>query len=51
MYILENEDLIIESKSSGAELTRIYSKKYNKEILWNGDRNFGEGSHLYFFLL
>lgn len=38
MYILENDDLIIESKSSGAELTRIYSKKYNKEILWNGDK-------------
>lgn len=38
MYILENDDLILESKSSGAELTRIYSKKYNKEILWNGDK-------------
>lgn len=40
MYILENENLIIESKSSGAELTRIYSKKYNKEILWNGDEKY-----------
>ncbi len=40
MYILENEDLIIESKSSGAELTRIYSKKYNKEVLWNGDKKY-----------
>lgn len=40
MYILENENLIIESKSSGAELTRIYSKKYNKEILWDGDQKY-----------
>lgn len=40
MYILENKDLIIESKSSGAELTRIYSKKYNKEVLWNGDKKY-----------
>ncbi|WP_297132954.1 aldose 1-epimerase family protein [Terrisporobacter sp.] len=40
MHILENSDLIIESKNSGAELTRIYSKKYNKEILWNGDPSF-----------
>lgn len=35
--ILQNEYLIIESKNQGAELTRIYSKKLNKEILWNGD--------------
>lgn len=40
MYILENKELIIESKSSGAELTRIYSKKYNKEVLWNGDKKY-----------
>lgn len=40
MYTLENEGLIIETKSSGAELTRIYSKKYDKEILWNGDKKY-----------
>lgn len=40
MYILENENLIIESKSSGAELTRIFSKKLNKEILWNADSKY-----------
>lgn len=40
MNIIESNDLIIESKNSGAELTRIYSKKYNKEILWNGDSSF-----------
>ncbi|WP_343101570.1 aldose 1-epimerase family protein [Romboutsia sp. MSSM.1001216sp_RTP31141st1_G3_RTP31141_220114] len=37
MNILENDKLIIESKNSGAELTRIYSKDLKKEILWNGD--------------
>lgn len=37
MNILENDKLIIESKNSGAELTRIYSKYLKKEILWNGD--------------
>lgn len=36
--LLENNELIIDSKISGGELTRIYSKKYNKEILWNGDK-------------
>ena len=40
MHILENKDLIVESKKAGAELVRIYSKKYNKEILWNGDEKF-----------
>ena len=34
MNILQNENLIIESKNSGAELTRIYSKKNKKDILW-----------------
>ena len=32
MHILEIKDLIVESKKAGAELVRIYSKKYNKEI-------------------
>ena len=40
MNFLENKDLIVESKKAGAELVRIYSKKYNKEILWNGDEKF-----------
>ena len=40
MNKLENNNLIIESKLSGAELTRIYSKKFNKEVLWNGDAKF-----------
>ena len=40
MNKLENNNLIIESNISGAELTRIYSKKFNKEILWKGDPKF-----------
>lgn len=40
MNILQNENLIVESVSNGAELTRIYSKKFDKDILWNGDSKF-----------
>lgn len=38
--MLENDNLIIETKALGGELTRIYSKKYNKEILWNADKKY-----------
>lgn len=40
MNILENENLLVESKNFGAEITRIFSKKRNKDILWNGDSKF-----------
>lgn len=40
MNILQNENIIIESKSSGAELTRIYSKKKKQDILWCGDNKY-----------
>ena len=40
MNRLENDFLIIETSKSGAELTRIFSKKQNKEILWNGDSKY-----------
>ncbi|WP_195948003.1 aldose 1-epimerase family protein [Paraclostridium bifermentans] len=40
MNKLENKDLIIEVKNTGAELSRIYSKTLNKEFLWNGNRKF-----------
>jgi len=33
MNILQDENLIVESKNSGAKLTRIYSKKLDREIL------------------
>lgn len=37
MIVLENDNLIVEVKRLGAELTRIYSKKDKREILWCGD--------------
>lgn len=40
MNILQNENLIIESSSFGAELTKIFSKKYDKNILWDGNKKY-----------
>lgn len=40
MNKLENKDLIIEVKNTGAELSRIYAKTLNKEFLWNGNKKF-----------
>lgn len=37
---LENEYLQITLKKEGAELTRIYSKEYKIDYLWNGNPNF-----------
>lgn len=37
MQVLENNNLIVEVKSVGAELSRIFSKNNNKEFLWHGD--------------
>lgn len=37
---LENEFLCVEIKEVGAEVTRIYDKRNNTEILWNGDAKF-----------
>ena len=51
MYTLENENLIINSKSEGAELTRIYSKNIKKKFYGMVMLNIGEDNHLYFFQL
>lgn len=49
MNKLQNEYLIIESKKSGAELTRIYSKKQSKDVLWCGDsKHWGRQSPILF---
>lgn len=40
MNILQNDNLIVESTNHGAELTRIYSKKFDKDMLWHGDTLF-----------
>ena len=37
---LENEDLLVEIKLTGAELTRIYSKSTKLDYLWEGDTEF-----------
>lgn len=38
--MLENDRLIIEINAAGAELSRIYSKQYQQEVLWNGDARY-----------
>ncbi|SCH66966.1 MULTISPECIES: aldose 1-epimerase family protein [unclassified Romboutsia] len=40
MNILQNKNLIVESNCSGAEITRIYSKKSKRDILWCGDNTY-----------
>lgn len=37
---LENEFLCVEIVESGAEVTRIYDKEHETEVLWNGDAEF-----------
>lgn len=37
LYYLENDVLKIEIDTHGAELSSIYNKKENKEMLWQGD--------------
>lgn len=38
--VLENERLLIEVEERGSQLVRIYDKKNNREVLWNGDPAF-----------
>lgn len=40
MNKLENNNLIIEIKNNGAELTRIYSKSKNIDFLWNANNKY-----------
>lgn len=37
---LENSSLAIEICDFGAELSKLYSKKYNMDFLWNGDSKY-----------
>lgn len=37
---IENDELLVEIKSAGAELTKIYSKSTNLNYLWKGDSVF-----------
>lgn len=46
---LENEQIVVEINDVGAELWRIFSKQYQKDILWNGDaRYWGRRSPILF---
>ncbi len=40
LYYLENNNLKISVDTHGAELSSIYNKKENKEMLWQGDPEF-----------
>ncbi|EFR84784.1 protein LacX, chromosomal, partial [Listeria monocytogenes FSL F2-208] len=40
MIKLENEVLLVEMKTAGAELTRIFHKDTGLEYLWNADSKF-----------
>ena len=37
---LENEDLLVELKLAGAEITRVYSKSTKLDYLWEGDSKY-----------
>lgn len=43
MKRIENKDYIIEINEKGAELSRVYSKKYDLEYLWLGDEKYWMG--------
>ena len=40
LFTLQNEYLKVTAKATGAELTSIFSKVRNKELLWNADAKF-----------
>ncbi len=40
MITLENDQLQVQIKTAGAELTKIYSKQTQLDYLWNGDEKF-----------
>ena len=37
IFTLENEELLITVERHGAQLSRIYDKKADREILWSAD--------------
>ena len=37
VFTLENEELLITIERHGAQLSRIYDKKADREILWNAE--------------
>lgn len=37
-YTIENSTLLIEVAGKGAEMKRLFSKEWNRELLWSGDQ-------------
>ncbi len=48
MIELENEELLVNLSAHGAELTRIFYKKANQEVLYDGKGNWDHGDHVLF---
>lgn len=38
-YQIESESFVVQLTSKGAELKRLFSRKWNKELLWSGDES------------
>lgn len=36
-YQIENQNFILQTTTKGAELKRLFAKKWNRELLWSGD--------------
>lgn len=49
MHTIENEELRVMISDHGAELSGIFDKKNNREVLWNADPNIGNATRRYFF--
>ena len=43
VHTLENDRLAITIDDHGAELSRIFDKKNNRDVLWEADPNSGNG--------
>lgn len=48
MISLENEELLVNLSSHGAELTRVFYKRANQEVLYDAKGNWDHGDHVLF---
>ena len=51
MECMENEYLKVEISQHGAELSRIYDKKRQHEVIWRADPAYWNGMRRFFFHL
>ena len=51
LFTLENDELLVTVARRGAELTRIYDKKADREVLWRAEPSVWTDTHLCFFRL